>query len=84
MSYSFEATYRVLFAGDLAWSPKDNTYNHFLTVNLDDRKEIQSIATQGRAGTSEFVTEYIVLFSDDGEGWKSYASSTGEPEVQFV
>jgi hypothetical protein len=73
-----------LFTGDLAWSPKDNTYYHFLTINLDDRKEIRSIATQGRAGTSEYVTEYIVQYSDDGEGWKSYASSIGEPEVQYV
>jgi len=84
LSHSFEATYHVLFAGELAWSPKDNTYSHFLTINLDDRKEIQLIATHGQAGTSEFVTEYIVQFSDDGEGWKSCASSTGEPEVQFV
>lgn len=80
----FRSNFHLLFAGNLAWSPKDNTYYHFLTINLDDRKEIRSIATQGRAQSSEFVTEYIVQYSDDGEGWKSYASSTGEPEVQFL
>jgi len=84
LSHSFEATYHVLFAGKLAWSPKDNTYDHFLTINLVNRKEIRSIATRGRAGTSEFVTEYIVQFSDDGEWWKSYPSSKGDSEVQFV
>ncbi|PSN48824.1 Neurexin-4 [Blattella germanica] len=67
--------------GDLAWSPKDNTYYQFLTINLHSRKEIRSIATQGRAKTLEFITEYIVQYSDNGEGWKSYASSTGEPEM---
>nr|CAD7425131.1 unnamed protein product [Timema monikensis] len=70
-----------LVAGQLAWTPEESTYYHFLTINLDGPKQIHSIATQGREGTSEYVTEYIVQYSNDGEGWLSYTSALGEPEM---
>lgn len=69
------------FSGDFAWSPADNNYNHFLTFDLGSRQMVVSIATKGRSYTSEFVTEYIVQYSDDGYGWKSFVSATGEIEV---
>nr|CAD7587711.1 unnamed protein product [Timema genevievae] len=70
-----------LVAGQLAWTPEESTYYHFLTINLDGPKQIHSIATQGREGTAEYVTEYIVQYSNDGEGWLSYTSALGEPEM---
>ena len=69
------------FAGDSAWSPGDNTYNQLLTMNLGMRSEIRSIATRGRRNTREFVTEYIVQYSDDGQAWTSYESQEGVEEV---
>lgn len=67
--------------GSSAWSPEESTYSHFLTMDLGDLFEIRSISTQGRKGSSEFVTEYIVQFSDDGEAWRSFTDAQGENEV---
>lgn len=53
-------------------------------LDLGHRYEIHSIATQGRTGTHEYVTEYIIEYSDDGEGWKSFHDSEGETEVHIT
>ncbi|CAG9853678.1 unnamed protein product [Phyllotreta striolata] len=68
--------------GGSAWSPQESTYFEKLTFDLGYRFQIRSIATQGRGGGShEFVTEYIIEYSDDGEGWKSFDDSQGETEM---
>lgn len=72
-----------LNSGPSAWTPQESTYFHFLTMELGKRYEIRSIATQGRSGTHEFVTEFIVQYSDDGDGWRSVTDSDGETEVLF-
>lgn len=53
-------------------------------MDLGNRYEIHAIATQGRKGTHEYVTEYIIEYSDDGEGWKSFHDSEGETEVHIL
>lgn len=68
-------------AGESAWTPINNTYYHFLTVNFESRKEVVSVVSQGRTSTLEYVTEYIVQYSDDGEIWKSVADPLGDIEV---
>jgi hypothetical protein len=50
-------------------------------MDLGGSYEIRSISTQGRRGSIEFVTEYIVQFSDDGEAWRSFTDTQGETEV---
>lgn len=45
------------------------------------QQKIQKIATLGRPNTNDFVTEYIIQYSDDGEYWRSYVDMTGEPQV---
>lgn len=74
----------MLLVGESAWSPVESTYDHFLKLDLGERKEIRYIATKGRARTSEYVTEYIVQFSDDGESWRSFADANGETEVRII
>ena len=69
------------FAGGSTWSPQLSSYDQHLTVELVDRYEIRSIATRGRAHTNEYVTEYIVQYSDDGQAWASYESQDGVDEV---
>ncbi|KAJ3619660.1 hypothetical protein MTP99_005324 [Tenebrio molitor] len=50
-------------------------------MDLGGSYEIRSISTQGRRGSIEFVTEYIVQFSDDGEAWRSFTDTQGETEM---
>lgn len=64
-----------------SWTPIENTYYHFLTFDLGDKRIISSISTLGRSHTNEFVTEYIIQYSDDGELWRSYVSPGGEVQV---
>lgn len=42
---------------------------------------MRAISTKGRAKSGEYVTEYIVQYSDDGEGWKSFTDTQGEVQV---
>ncbi|KAI4501924.1 hypothetical protein M0802_003259 [Mischocyttarus mexicanus] len=69
------------FTGDSAWSPELSSYDQHLTVELSDRYEIRSVATRGRAHTNEYVTEYIVQYSDDGQAWTSYEGQDGVDEM---
>lgn len=71
----------LISLGDSAWSPKESTYFEKLILDLGNRYKIHAIATQGRKSTNEYVTEYIIEYSDDGEGWKSFHDSEGETEV---
>ncbi|KAL2720327.1 neurexin-4 isoform X2 [Vespula squamosa] len=66
---------------DSAWSPELSSYDQHLTVELSDRYEIRSVATRGRAHTNEYVTEYIVQYSDDGQAWTSYEGQDGVDEM---
>ena len=67
------------------WIPKSNVLNNAISFNFDYKpKQIRSIATQGKASSDDYVTEYFVQYSDDGEGWTNYVDSTGEIEVLFA
>lgn len=48
---------------------------------MGDKKEVRAVATKGRAETDEFTTEYIIQYSDDGEGWRSFSNSDGAIQV---
>ncbi|EEB13815.1 Contactin-associated protein 1 precursor, putative [Pediculus humanus corporis] len=74
-------TIKLINLGDFSWSPKDNTYYHFLTIDLGARVKIRAIATQGQSNTKECVTEYILQYSDNGQLWRSYSGNTGEAEM---
>lgn len=80
-SFLVVAMVMIQSLGDSAWTPQENTYYNFLTIDLKERKEIKSIATKGRRSTLEFVTEYIVQYSNDGHSWKSVTDPEGDIEV---
>ncbi|RZF37489.1 hypothetical protein LSTR_LSTR016102, partial [Laodelphax striatellus] len=65
---------------EFSWTPAENTYYQFITINLHEATEVTGITTQGRASTLEFVTEYIVQYSDDGEIWRSVIDANGDTE----
>uniref|UniRef100_A0A8D0WFJ9 Contactin-associated protein-like 5 n=1 Tax=Sus scrofa TaxID=9823 RepID=A0A8D0WFJ9_PIG len=41
-------------------------------MDLGNRVEITAVATQGRHGSSDWVTSYSLMFSDTGRNWKQY------------
>lgn len=46
--------------------------------------EVHAIATQGLHSTEQFVTEFIVQYSDDGQAWRNIISADGETEVYHI
>uniref|UniRef100_A0A8C1YM04 Contactin associated protein-like 5a n=1 Tax=Cyprinus carpio TaxID=7962 RepID=A0A8C1YM04_CYPCA len=44
----------------------------WLQVDLQDRMEVTAVATQGRHGSTDWVSAYMLLYSDTGRVWKQY------------
>ncbi|XP_062870599.1 contactin-associated protein-like 4 isoform X2 [Trichomycterus rosablanca] len=54
------------------WSPLDSSKYQWLEINLGERTEVTAVATQGRYGSSDWVTRYHLMFSDTGHNWKQF------------
>ncbi|XP_020832344.1 contactin-associated protein-like 4 isoform X2 [Phascolarctos cinereus] len=54
------------------WSPLVSNKYQWLQIDLGERMEITAIATQGGYGSSDWVTSYLLMFSDSGRNWKQY------------
>lgn len=61
-----------MLAGGGGWSPMLTDKYPWLQVDLRDRMEVTAVATQGRHGSSDWVSGYMLLFSDTGRVWKQY------------
>lgn len=75
---------KVFVSGDLVWQAATYNYYQYIRFDLGGRFNICAIATQGRSQSSEFVSEYYVLWSDDGHTWITYQSDIGEDQVQLM
>ncbi|XP_067331445.1 contactin-associated protein-like 4 isoform X2 [Channa argus] len=54
------------------WSPFTSDRYQWLEVDLGERTKITAVATQGRYGSSDWLTSYLLMFSDTGHNWKQY------------
>uniref|UniRef100_H2P977 Contactin associated protein family member 4 n=1 Tax=Pongo abelii TaxID=9601 RepID=H2P977_PONAB len=54
------------------WTPLISNKNQWLQIDLGERVEVTAVATQGGYGSSDWVTSYILMFSDSGWNWKQY------------
>ncbi|XP_061835035.1 contactin-associated protein-like 4 [Nerophis lumbriciformis] len=54
------------------WSPLTSNSYQWLEVDLGQRTRITAVATQGRYGSSDWLTSYLLMFSDTGHNWKQY------------
>uniref|UniRef100_A0A3B3VDH0 Contactin-associated protein-like 4 n=1 Tax=Poecilia latipinna TaxID=48699 RepID=A0A3B3VDH0_9TELE len=61
-----------LSAGAGGWSPLSSDRYQWLEVDLGERTKITAVATQGRYGSSDWLTSYQLMFSDTGHNWKQY------------
>ncbi|XP_066503685.1 contactin-associated protein-like 5 [Hoplias malabaricus] len=59
-------------AGAGGWSPDSEDHRPWLQLDLRDRLEITAVATQGRWGSSDWVSSYYLQYSDSGRTWRSY------------
>uniref|UniRef100_A0A8C1LEC8 Contactin associated protein-like 5 like n=1 Tax=Cyprinus carpio TaxID=7962 RepID=A0A8C1LEC8_CYPCA len=61
----------VLLGGG-GWSPNGEDQQPWLQLDLRDRLKVTSIATQGRWGSTDWVTRYQLQYSDSGRAWRPY------------
>ncbi|XP_034753731.1 contactin-associated protein-like 4 [Etheostoma cragini] len=54
------------------WSPLSSDRYQWLEVDLGGRTQITAVATQGRYGSSDWLTIYLLMFSDTGHNWKQH------------
>ncbi|XP_037653106.1 contactin-associated protein-like 3 [Choloepus didactylus] len=54
------------------WSPLVSNRYQWLQIDLGERMEVTAVATQGGYGSSNWVTSYLLMFSDSGRNWKQY------------
>ncbi|AWP03642.1 putative contactin-associated protein-like 4 [Scophthalmus maximus] len=54
------------------WSPLSSDGYQWLEVDLGERTEVTAVATQGRYGSSDWLTSYLLMFSDTGHNWKQH------------
>uniref|UniRef100_A0A3B4U295 Contactin-associated protein-like 4 n=1 Tax=Seriola dumerili TaxID=41447 RepID=A0A3B4U295_SERDU len=61
-----------LSAGAGGWSPLTSDRYQWLEVDLGERTKVTAVATQGRYGSSDWLSSYLLMFSDTGHNWKQY------------
>uniref|UniRef100_A0A8C2APN1 Contactin associated protein-like 5b n=1 Tax=Cyprinus carpio TaxID=7962 RepID=A0A8C2APN1_CYPCA len=54
------------------WAPERTDRLRWLQVDLRERVEVTAVATQGRFGSPDWVTSYMLLYSDTGRAWKQF------------
>uniref|UniRef100_A0A3P9QHD9 Contactin-associated protein-like 4 n=1 Tax=Poecilia reticulata TaxID=8081 RepID=A0A3P9QHD9_POERE len=54
------------------WSPLWSDEHQWLEVDLQRRTQITAVATQGRYGSSDWLTTYLLMFSDTGHNWRQH------------
>uniref|UniRef100_A0AAQ6IG17 Contactin associated protein-like 5a n=1 Tax=Anabas testudineus TaxID=64144 RepID=A0AAQ6IG17_ANATE len=75
LSYSSDTTYSLSSAG--GWSPVVTDQEPWLQVDLREQMEVTAVATQGRYDSWDWVSSYLLLYSDTGRAWKQYRHEDG-------
>ncbi|KAL1021813.1 hypothetical protein UPYG_G00018400 [Umbra pygmaea] len=58
--------------GQGGWAPERSDRQPWLQLDFREKMEVTAIATQGCSGSFDWVTSYMLLFSDCGLTWKQY------------
>ena len=52
-------------------------------VDLQEQQEVKCVATQGRETNQQWLTNYQIAYSSEGNDWKFYEQSNGEVKVIY-
>uniref|UniRef100_A0A668ABQ1 Contactin associated protein-like 5a n=1 Tax=Myripristis murdjan TaxID=586833 RepID=A0A668ABQ1_9TELE len=65
------------YEGSGGWTPLLTDREPWFQLDLRDRMEVTAVATQGRYDSSDWVSSYLLLYSDTGRAWKQYRHEDG-------
>ncbi|XP_022086867.1 neurexin-4-like [Acanthaster planci] len=61
--------------GGGGWTASTQDLSQYLTIDLGSVATVTAVATQGRFGTNDYVTEYKLMYSADGSKWTTYSDN---------
>ena len=70
-----------------AWSADRNDDNQWLQIDLIGQYIVTRVATQGRNGHAQWVTEYKLQFGDDGNNFQYYreqGETTDKVKIRLI
>ncbi|KFM64508.1 Hemocytin, partial [Stegodyphus mimosarum] len=65
---------------DTAWVAADLDSDQYFQINFQKKANISGVKTKGRQDSSEWVTSYIIAYSDDGVTWEKITDENGIPK----
>ncbi|CAM9268895.1 unnamed protein product, partial [Lampetra planeri] len=65
------------------WSPIVTDKEPWLQVDLREQMEVTAVATQGCYDSWDWVSSYLLLYSDTGRAWKQYRHEDGAGVSQY-
>jgi hypothetical protein len=72
------------FDADAVWRPKDNNKDQYLQVDLGNLEPLYGTAVWGNPKEDEYVTSYMVLYSDNGQHYTYVTDEENAPAVRIV
>ncbi|KAK3612149.1 hypothetical protein CHS0354_016528 [Potamilus streckersoni] len=66
-----------------AWTSGVQNSQQYLGVDLGGDYIVTRVATQGRQGSDEYVTEFTLEYSDDSKTWRTISNEFGLTEIYF-
>ena len=73
--------WQIAHAG--AWIAQSRQAGEWLQIDLREDTIVTKLATQGRPGTTNWVTSYKILFSSDGAKWEEYKENDTVKVIEF-
>ena len=67
--------------GSGSWTAGQSDFGQYLIVDLGEKRNITSIASQGKPYTSEYVQEFRLDYGNDGQDFASYRDRNGNIKV---
>ena len=61
-----------------SWSAKTSDLNQWIQADLGGLKQVSGVATQGRNGHPQWVTKFMVQYSETDETWNYIEDGNGQ------
>jgi hypothetical protein len=72
------------FDADAVWKPADNNKDQYLQVDLGSLEPLYGTAVWGNPKEDEYVTSYMVLYSDNGQRYTYVTDEENSPAVRIT